>query len=92
MDNGRPTTLDEAVERLVRELSDEDMVRVRDTPQDDLILFHHGWGTEIRNSFGLWVGNKALLESCGSGHPDDVSMVIIEAVWRRLQKSDRTNQ
>jgi uncharacterized protein DUF6794 len=51
----------------------------------------------IRNAFGLWQGNAALLKSCaearyGPGpdamfmHPDDASGVIIEAVWRRLQQ------
>jgi len=42
----------------------------------------------IRNSLGLWRGNEKLLESCGQGkrvHPDECSMVIIEAVWTILQ-------
>lgn len=81
-----PATLDEAVDQIVSGLSDEDKARVRGTPREDLIMFHHGWGTGIRNSYGLWGGNNALLESCGGGHPDDASMVIIEAVWERLQK------
>lgn len=60
---------------------------MRSTSEDDLIQFHHGWGTGIRNSFGLWRGNTALLESCGAKdiHPDRCSMIIIERVWQRLQ-------
>jgi hypothetical protein len=81
-----PATLDEAVNQIVSQLSDEDKARVRKTQRDDLIMFHLGWGTGIRNAFGLWRGNKALLESCGGGHPDDASMRIIEAVWERLQR------
>jgi uncharacterized protein DUF6794 len=49
-----PTTVDEAVDRLVHELSDKDKETVRTTPKDELIKFHFGWGMGIRNAFGLW--------------------------------------
>ena len=58
----------------------------------DLILFHHGGGTGIRNDFGLWRGNDKLIGSCGKGqqvHPDSCSMLIIEAVWDLLQVPGR---
>lgn len=83
-----PKSLDEAVQRILSRMSPEDQKTVRETPRQQLILFHHGWGTGIRNSFGLWQGNHELLQSCGGGHPDDCSMVIIEAVWERLQAMD----
>lgn len=81
-----PKTVEEAVDRILAGMDDENKTRVRQTPREKLILFHHGWGTGIRNSFGLWGGNAALLESCGEKHPDSASMVIINAVWARLQK------
>jgi hypothetical protein len=81
-----PRTVDEAVTRLLAELSDADKARLRAEKKDDLIKFHHGWGTSIRNCFGLWAGNKELMADCHAFHPDDASMVIIEAVWQRLQK------
>lgn len=81
-----PKTVEEAVDHILAKMKDEDKSLVRRTPQTDLIRFHHGWGTGIRNSFGLWGRNPELLEACGGGHPDDASMVIIEAVWERLQK------
>lgn len=80
-----PTTLEEAVAKIVDQMTDEDRSTVRATPRGDLIRFHHGWGTGIRNTFGLWGENRALLDACGGGHPDSASMVIIEAVWDRLQ-------
>lgn len=49
----------------------------------------------IRNAFGLWGGNVALMQSGAQArgypfiHPDDASVVIIEAVWERLQKTSR---
>ncbi len=62
--------------------------RVRPTKKRDLILFHHRWGTGIRNSLGLWRGNEKLLASCGHGkpvHPDDCSIVSVETAWTLLQ-------
>lgn len=82
-----PKSVDEAVTKIVGGLSEHDRRRVVSTEKEDLILFHHGWGTGIRNSFGLWSGNLELLRSCGSQsmHPDEASMVIIEAVWKKLR-------
>lgn len=72
---------------LVR-MPDQDKQRVRATKRQDLIMFHHGWGTGIRNYYGLWRGNEKLIASaCGKPcHPDDASMIIIEDVWNELQK------
>lgn len=82
-----PSTVDEAVERLVSRLDEESKRKVRETPRDKLSQFHLGWGMGIRNSYGLWAGNSRLLESCGPEnlHPDSCSMRIIERVWERLQ-------
>ena len=76
-----PTSVQAAVADIVKSLSDEDKATLRKTRKSDLIQFHHGWGTGIRNHYGLWRGNDKLIESaCGKGcHPDDASMVIIEA-------------
>ena len=76
-----PTTVDAAVADLLSKLSPGDKAKLRNTKKSDLIMYHHGWGTGIRNHYGLWRGNHKLIESaCGKGcHPDDVSMVIIEA-------------
>jgi hypothetical protein len=82
-----PKTLDEAVAHLLAVLPEADRAKVRATPEDDLIMLHHGWGTGIRNDFGLWGRNPELLRSCG-GHPDDAAMLIIRAVWQRLQDAE----
>ena len=83
-----PTTVSEAARQIAAALDNESRNRVRTTKKEQLIQYHHGWGTGIRNSLGLWRGNDELLESCGNGtkvHPDSCSMVIIEAVWALLQ-------
>ncbi len=76
-----PSTVDEAAEKLVNGIDAESMATRLATERSDLIQYHHGWGTSIRNSFGLWGGNDALRKSCDEPHPDDCAMVIIEATW-----------
>ncbi|MCH6258180.1 hypothetical protein MLD52_16580 [Puniceicoccaceae bacterium K14] len=82
-----PRSLDEAVDLLISEMSEENKNYTETRQKDDLIQFHLGWGMGIRNGFGLWSGNKELLSSCGNRwmHPDTASGVIIEAVWARLR-------
>jgi len=82
-----PSTVQATVSDLLASLPADDKAKVRATKKADLIMYHHGWGTGIRNHYGLWRGNEKLIESaCGKGcHPDDASMVIIEAVWSALQ-------
>ncbi len=84
-----PKTVDAAVDDIVSKLKPESKATIRSTRREDLIRFHHGWGTGIRNKYGLWQGNTSLLESCGAKdmHPDSCSMIIIERVWERLNQS-----
>jgi Domain of unknown function (DUF6794) len=83
-----PTTVEATVHDLLARTSAADKAYVKATKKEDLIQFHHGWGTGIRNYYGLWRGNeKLILAACGRPcHPDDASMKIIKAVWRELQK------
>lgn len=48
------------------------------------------WHVVARTDDGPWRGNDKLIESaCGKPrHPDEASMVIIEAVWSALQRED----
>ena len=83
-----PTTVSATITDLLSVLSKEDKESIRKTTKEDLIQYHHGWGTGIRNHYGLWRGNQALIEdACHKPcHPDDASMKIIEAVWQALQQ------
>jgi|WetSurMetagenome_2_1015567.scaffolds.fasta_scaffold319018_2 hypothetical protein len=82
-----PKPVQEAVDQMIATLSREDKGLIRTVDETDLGQFHFGSGTGIREVFKLWDGSKDLLKSCGSEsmHPDDAAMVIIEALWRRLQ-------
>ena len=81
-----PTTVEEAVDRMLARLTHADKERVRNTPEQDLDGLHFGLGTAIRNKCGLWDENRDLLAACGSPdmHPDSASAVIVRAVWERL--------
>lgn len=79
-----PQTIEQAVGVLLEQLPDCEKENIASMSRDDLINLHFGLGTQIRNDFGLWGGNTALLENTGKIHPDDAAMAIIEALWYRL--------
>lgn len=76
-----PETYDEAVERIVTNLSHEDKLLFL----DDLsfAMMHHGLGQSLRNEWGLWNGSKLktyFMENFGLGHADDMSGLILDRV------------
>ena len=85
-----PTTVEATVTDIISELSDENKSVIKETSKEGLIRFHHGWGTGVRNYYGLWRGNEKLIfDACGSQcPPDDASMKIIEAVWEKLHEKN----
>ena len=80
-----PTTVDQAVDRILDKLPDNQKAVLRKTPAGDLDLLHFGLGTAIRNECGLWDENTALLAACGAPHmhPDSASDVILRAIWEK---------
>ena len=81
------TTVQEVVIDAINKLSDKDTLRIRKTKKDVLIMYHHGFGTWIRNTYDLWSRNPELFESVGfdeDAHPDEVSFEIIKAIWKKL--------
>lgn len=84
-----PRNVTRAVDRIVDGMTPEFRATLFSTKRDDLVQFQVGWGTGIRNSLCLLAGgNDQLIRSACHGklcHPDDASMVIMEAVWDRLQ-------
>ena len=80
-----PTSIEAAVRLLQSMVPLEELVKITQMEEDELIRLHRGLGMAIRNNFGLWKGNKALLLETGERHPDDASGVIITALWRTLR-------
>ena len=80
-----PLTVDDAVTKILAQMSESDKAAIREKKKSELIEYHFSLGMGIRNSFGLWSSNRSLLADCHAFSADDASMVIIEAVWRKLQ-------
>jgi hypothetical protein len=83
-----PDSVEVAVDRLVMVLDQEEKAQIAGTSLDDLVAdYHFSLGLQIRNAFGLWGKNPALMASCGSLMADDASSVILTALWVRLHGS-----
>ena len=81
-----PSTVDEAVTRLLGDLATEDVDWMRRNPRETVTShLYMGYGTGVRNEYGLWGGNDDLLKSCGTEDPEGCSVVILEAMWDRVQ-------
>ncbi|NIR13377.1 MAG: hypothetical protein GWN86_05280 [Desulfobacterales bacterium] len=88
-----PKTVDQAVERLLSDLSLKDRVYIANLAKEDLYLIHISLRSHIGQELGLWSGNKALIESCrvisGSSElgADQCPAVILDALWRKLRET-----
>jgi hypothetical protein len=90
-----PITVDQAVKRLISELSFKDKTTIANMAEVELGILHTAIGEYIRNEFGLWSGNSDLLTSCGffakreKVSEDDALSIIIRELWKRLRKSHK---
>jgi len=88
-----PKSVEEAVAALIENLSIKEKSQIAKMTQEDLPGLHFSLGLGIRNEFGLWAGNKDLLESCASLvgkeiiHPDDASALIMKELWKKLHET-----
>lgn len=92
IDSFWPKTVEAAVRDILEKLTPESRVTLLQTPRTELGKFNLTWGMAIRNAYGLWRGNPALLESCGDKQmePDRCSMIIMIQVWDLLHGNDLT--
>ena len=92
-----PLTINQAVDSLMVIVSADNKAQIKAMKKKDLIQLHFEFGMWIRNNFGLWAGNRSLLNECGDSlkqtriHPDDASMLIIKKFWDKLQSSSLNN-
>jgi hypothetical protein len=87
-----PRTVDEAVERLIRELSLKDKTNIATMTESELMTLEFTLGSYIDNEFGIYTGNRQLIFSSkllsGDIHidPDSVAPLIIKELWKRLRE------
>lgn len=93
-----PRAGEAAGERLGETLSPGELAEIAGQAEDDRIDLHFGLGARLRETFRLWGGNRARLADClrqwngdrderaTAIHPDDASLVILRALWRRLRQ------
>jgi hypothetical protein len=88
-----PSTVEEAVYDLISMLPLTDKVAVARLKEEQLMTLQLSFGTYIRNKYGLWSTNKALLESCRSAageeemYPEDASALIVKEMWKKLRET-----
>ena len=90
-----PKTVDEAVDRLIEDLDLSDKVTIANMNLDDLVNLHSSLHVYFKNVFGLWPGNKELIESCRaiSKEPvrdeNDATSVILGVLFKKLYETHK---
>ena len=83
------TTIYDIVDLVVEKLPDDNLQKIAETPEEDLILLHFSLGAWIRNQ---WLWNLRGSHLVEGKHPDDVSMEIIRLVWMKLRTRQGTER
>lgn len=88
-----PKIVDEAVDKLISEMSLNDKAKLVHMSEYDLMHMHPSLDLYIREIHGLWDDNK-LLEPCRelTGikdlQADEASLFILKKLWEKLRKAD----
>ncbi len=89
-----PRSVNEAVDILIKELPRYMLFMLKGMDKHHLAELHLGsqqtgmprLGISIRNNFDLWKHNQELKEDCSSEHPDEVSIIIIDALHSKVKE------
>jgi hypothetical protein len=90
-----PSTVEEAVERLKTELPLKDRILMSNMDSNELDLLLDGLGGYIKQTYGIYSGNEALIQSCAQiGNlnnplPDEACQVILRSLWNNLQQTHK---
>jgi hypothetical protein len=82
----KPKTVDEAVQVLkTKWLQPKDLDWIlRNTRGEVTNSLYMGFGTGVRNQFGLWGDNQPLHDSCGTRDSEGCSVVILNRLWESV--------
>lgn len=83
-----PQDLDDSFAELKKILPKEVVEKMKTGPEKDMVSYHHGLGTSLRNNWGLWQGSRLSkwFNDKGIKHPDDMSGIILDSFWRHLNE------
>jgi hypothetical protein len=90
----RYRTIEAIAKHIISQLSENDRVNLKTIPKDQLILFHHSFGRNIRNHYGLWNPKHPITREWindGDGwdrhpcHPDATSHKVMIRAWEMIQ-------
>ena len=90
-----PQNVEEAVTLLKDALPLKDRTLMANMASDELDRLRSGLGEYIKQNFGLYAGNEALLNACASKGsllrpiPEEACAVILRALWEDLQSTHR---
>jgi hypothetical protein len=83
----KPKTVDEAVQVLKTKWlrpQDRDWI-LRNSKEEVRSRLYMGFGTGMRNQFGLWGDNQSLRDSCATNDPEGCSVVILDRLWESVR-------
>jgi hypothetical protein len=90
-----PRNVEAAIERLTEALELKDRARIANMQPEELDHLRSGLGDYIKQTFGLYSDNTALLQSCAElGRlsrplPDEACAVILRALWKALRATHK---
>jgi hypothetical protein len=90
-----PRSVDTAVMRLIETLQLKDRASIANLQPEELDHLRSGLGDYIKQNFGFYSGNTALLQSCAEvGRlsrplPDEACAVILRALWKELRATHK---
>jgi hypothetical protein len=90
-----PRDLRAAIGRLTETLQLKDRARIANMRSEELDHLRTGLGDYIKQAFGLYSGNTALLQSCAEFAklsrplPDEACAVILRALWTELRSTHK---
>ncbi|MFH1547149.1 MAG: DUF6794 domain-containing protein, partial [bacterium] len=86
-----PKDLDEAITYLMHYLDGQEIKDIEEGKVDIPTMGHHGYGTSLRNEWGLWKDSVLArwFKDRGIWHADDMSGIILESLKRTIKCQPR---
>ncbi len=84
-----PSTIKEALGMFLKALDEEERKALSGVDEDQVCLFHHTWGQDMRNYWSLWEKDTPLVNNfkkIGISHADDMTGILLTSAHRQLNK------